>query len=291
MSITIGQISMQDHIIEQWTQVQAELATFTFPQIGSISSFSPTSGAVIGELSTAVADGLVNHGPFSDAATYFSTIGQATLAKLLNACQDSSSIEDESFATLGAFVFLDILGSTDLFTCSDSGEPFHFNHMDMGTQNILVDDNFNFLAVIDWEFAQSAPWQVNHYPMPFPLTSSDAESDEILNDPTHIAHNAVSKQKVAQDLYRQKFQDAESRLEKEGRPLKRSIAHLLDGEASRIYACLENLGGFVSMNEELTHEMVRLAYGFDPAATEHYLERLKAIVGWPLTLQLFHGQM
>jgi len=42
--------------------------------------------------------------------------------------------------------------------------PFHFNHMDMGIQNILVDDDFNFVAVIDWELAQTAPWEVNHYP-------------------------------------------------------------------------------------------------------------------------------
>ncbi|GKU11974.1 unnamed protein product, partial [Fusarium langsethiae] len=31
--------------------------------------------------------------------------------------------------------------------------------MDLGTQNVLVDDDLNFLAVIDWEFAQTAPWQ------------------------------------------------------------------------------------------------------------------------------------
>lgn len=273
MSITVWQASTQEHIIKQWTYVQAELAAFTFPQIGSIASFSKQSGAIIGELSTAPADGLVNHGPFSDATTYFTTIGQA---KLRNACQDSSAGEEDSFATLGPSVFLDILRNTDLFTSADGGEPFHFNHMDMGTQNILVDDNFNFLAVIDWEFAQTAPWQVNHYPMPFPLTSSDAELDEILKDPNHIAHNNVSKQTAAQNLYRQKFQDAERELEKKGRPLRRSIAHLLDGEASRIYACFEELGRFGGIDEELTHEMIRLAYGFDPGATEQYLEKLKA---------------
>lgn len=61
--------------------------------------------------------------------------------------------------------------------------------MDLGTQNILIDEAFNFLAIIDWEFAQTAPWQVNHYPMPFPLTSSDI--DDILKDPEHMAFGNV----------------------------------------------------------------------------------------------------
>lgn len=275
MSITLGQVSTQEHIITQWTRVQAELATFTSPKIGSISSFSNTSGAIIGELSTAPADGLANYGPFSGTTAYFTAIGQAKLAKLRNACQNSSSGENDGFATLGALVFLDTLQNTELFSSPDSGEPFHFNHMDMGTQNILVDDNFNFLAVIDWEFAQTAPWEVNHYPMSF---HSDPEVEEILKNPNHIAHNTVSKRKAAQELYPKKFLDAECELEKKGRPLRRSIAHVLDGEASRIYACFEDLGGFSGMDKELTHEMVQLAYGLDPGATEQYLEQLKASV-------------
>jgi hypothetical protein len=63
---------------------------------------------------------------------------------------------------LGTFVFCDIVSSTDLF--KDKELSFPLNHMDMGTQNILVDDEFNFLAIIDWEFAQTAPVQVNHFP-------------------------------------------------------------------------------------------------------------------------------
>lgn len=136
---------------------------------------------VIGELSTTPADGLANHGPFSDAAAYFTTIGQA---RFRNACKNSPS--DES-VRLGAFVFLDIVQNTDLFTSPDSREHFHFSRMDMGTQNIVVDE-FNFLAIIDVEFAQTAPWQANHYPMPFPLLSSDVEIDEILKDPNQIVY-------------------------------------------------------------------------------------------------------
>lgn len=47
--------------------------------------------------------------------------------------------------------------------------------MDMGTQILLVDDEFNVIAVIDWEFAQSAPLDVNNFLMPFPLNIGDSE--------------------------------------------------------------------------------------------------------------------
>ncbi len=39
--------------------------------------------------------------------------------------------------------------NTDLFTSPNSEEYFNFNHMGMGTQNIVVDVEFNFLAIID----------------------------------------------------------------------------------------------------------------------------------------------
>jgi len=148
--------------------------------------------------------------------------------------------------------------------------------MDIGAQNILIDQDFDFLAIIDWEFAQTAPWEVNHYPMPFPLVFADANTDYILQNPDHIAHHHVSRQVAARKMYRQKFRDAEQALESRGRCLQKSIADLLDGAASRIYAMLEKFGVFEGMEEELTYEMVRLAYGFDREEAEKYLSEMEA---------------
>ncbi|KAF7879575.1 hypothetical protein EAF04_000770 [Stromatinia cepivora] len=68
---------VQFNICELPTSVQAELATFTFPQIGSISHFSKYAGATIGKLSTAVAEGLSNEGPSKDKMQ--TTAGSAAL--------------------------------------------------------------------------------------------------------------------------------------------------------------------------------------------------------------------
>ncbi|KAI0541787.1 hypothetical protein GGR58DRAFT_454961 [Xylaria digitata] len=177
-------ITTQEHIIAQWTRVQAELATLAYPQIGSISSISESGEPIIGKLATASTGELGETGPFSRAADYFTALG--------NTATNNTTIR------LGAFVFLDIVKTTDLFGSTGIEGSFPFNHMDLGTQNILVDKDFNFIAVIDWEFAQTAPWQVIHYPMPFPLLGPD---EEILRDPSHIAYRNVSRQDAARRIY------------------------------------------------------------------------------------------
>ncbi|KAF2827128.1 hypothetical protein CC86DRAFT_406351 [Ophiobolus disseminans] len=177
------------------------------------------------------------------------------------------------FCVLGALVFCDIVSRTEMF--KDEKPSFHLNHMDLGAQNILVDDDFNFLAIIDLEFAQTAPVQVNHFPLPFPLISSNASIREILQDLKHVAFSNVSRQTAAQTTCQQKLQDAERNLAQKGRPVVPSIADGLYGPASRIYAVSEKLGGSWGTSEELTYEMVRLAFGFDGDEAKEYLDKME----------------
>lgn len=180
----------------QWTRVQVELGTLTLPNIGSICAISPSGEPVVGRVAASSYVDRRDAGPFSRSLTYFTAVANAMAGKL------------HSSTKLGALVFRDILNKTTLFGEMSTIEQFPLNHMDLGTQNILIDDSFNFIAIIDWEFAQTAPWQVNHYPMPFPLLGLDTEA--ILRDPSHLAYENVLKQDVSRQIYRQKFQDAES---------------------------------------------------------------------------------
>lgn len=265
---------MQDHIITQWTRIQAELASFTFPTIGSISRFSKDTGAVIDRLCVAEAEGFDKCGPFASSEAYFAAVGRA---RYLQACKENEGDggEGDVFSRLGPYIFHDIVNKTALFNGPSNYGPFHFNHMDMGTQNILVDDDFNFLAIIDWEFAQSAPWEVNHFPMPFPLTSSDKEIEDILKDPGDIAYPNVSRQHNTRQMYRRAFEKAEKELELSGRPLKTSIASVLEGPASRIYGILEKIDVFPGQAESLTYEMVRLAFEKEGEEATKYVEKMK----------------
>ncbi|KAK4170705.1 hypothetical protein QBC36DRAFT_296038 [Triangularia setosa] len=75
-------VAIQEHIITQWTRVQVELATLTYPRIGSISSVSTTGEPVIGRLASASAEGLRCHGPFSCTVEYFTAVADAAISKL-----------------------------------------------------------------------------------------------------------------------------------------------------------------------------------------------------------------
>jgi hypothetical protein len=65
---------------------------------------------------------------------------------------EEDMVEEEAkiWHALGPYIFLSIVTSTEIFASrpGNSG-PFPLNYMDFGTQNILVNDNFDILAVID----------------------------------------------------------------------------------------------------------------------------------------------
>ncbi|CAM1503419.1 Fc.00g081950.m01.CDS01 [Cosmosporella sp. VM-42] len=264
--------SKQEHIMAQWTAVQTSLATLTYPVIGSISAITKTGEAVIDRLSSAAAEGLTSQGPFRQAVDYFTALGEAALRQANP--HDCITDQPPHFRKLGALVFLDIVRSTTLFHAHHAQYPL--NHMDLGTQNILVDDNLNFLAIIDWEFAQTAPWQVNHYPMPFPLLWPDERICNILDDPEHLAHKNISRQVAARQLYCKKFREAETKLHKKGPRPEGGFTTVLESAASRIYACFSKLGDVLEQDKDLVCEMVRLAFGFDDEKTERYLEDISS---------------
>jgi hypothetical protein len=243
------------------------LATFNFPQIGSISSFSKDTGPLIGPLATAFLDGLPSAGPFSSAQEYLAAVAESRLSQAL---QNS---ETTPFTRLGLFTFLDIVRKTHTFTANHNNGPFRLSHMDMGIQNLLVDDDFNIIAVIDWEMTQSAPWDVFHHPMPFPLLMPDEQIGKILADPEHLAHRNTLRQAKIREMYRAKFAEAEAAL---STPLPCSIAAVLGGNPSRIYGIAEKIGVFDGMEEMLTRELVRLGYGLVGEAAEKKLEELEA---------------
>lgn len=206
LEVDLAQVTVQRHIMTQWTKAQAELAAIKSYQIGSIYSTAANGHPLSGPLASSATEGLAAGGPFRNAFHYFSAIANAAVKKMTG---DSKR---------GALLFKHIVLNTDLFGKeNDTNEQFSLSHMDLGAQNILVDDDFNFIAIIDWEFAQFAPWQVIRYPMPFPLLGLDI--DDILRDPSHLAYLNVLRQNTSQSIYLESFQEIESELELEGRSL------------------------------------------------------------------------
>ncbi|CAK7267749.1 hypothetical protein SEPCBS119000_002710 [Sporothrix epigloea] len=263
--------STQEHIISQWTRIQAEIATISLPGIGSIAAVSPKGEPVLGRLATAKEEGMLEEGPFKTSAAYFRAIADTAVRRV------SPTSTADSWADLGRLVFFDIVHNTDLY--NDSCENFPLNHMDLGTNNFLVDNDFNILAVIDCEQAQTAPWAVNYYPMPFTLLESDAELERVLNDPEHIAHEYSTLSERGRKMYVSKFREAEAALKLAGRGLDGSFAAVLNSAPSRVFACFESLGDQPEADEDYVREMVRLAFGLEGASADEYLDAIRAKAG------------
>ena len=65
--------------------------------------------------------------------------------------------------------------------------PFPLIHPDFFHSNIIVDDSWKVLGVIDWEYAQSAPWEI----VEFPLTLSVCP--RLIDAPWNYDENGVAK--------------------------------------------------------------------------------------------------
>ncbi len=243
-----------------WTRFQAQLATLASPQIGSIYYVSDAGEPVVGRLA-AHTSGVAEAGPSSTTIECFAAAAGSAIGKF---GQD---------AKVGAKAFRDIVLKTGLFGSRETLERFPLRHMDLEPQNILVDSNFNVVAIIDWEFAQFAPWQTNRFPIPFPLLGLDI--DDILRDPTHLAYKNVLPQRTSQALYLDRFRQAESEVRAQVKLGDKAFSDILHGRASRIYACFTHLGWLPIADAGLVRQTIRLAFGLQEEDAEEYIRDLE----------------
>nr|POE93277.1 hypothetical protein CFP56_19289 [Quercus suber] len=253
----------------QWTAIIVELATVQFSTIGSISEFSESAGATVGTLSYAEMDGLTAPGPFKDAIHYYTAVIDGKIRSLRNKNAHRS-------IQLAHYVYRDIVQNSVVFKESHE-PPFHFNHMDLGAHNILVDGNYSIIAVIDWEFAQSAPWQEHTYPKLFaPLANVFEESNKaILCDPAHVDYRSASLQEATRQRFRKGFDNAERELRTQGRNIGRSISTSLGSKGARIRTLASMLQHVDPVYvEQCTVEMIKIAYELNEEdAKKHLLSK------------------
>lgn len=113
-------------------------------------------------------------GPFETATEFFQAwaskvefgISEAKLREAAGSFADELSVSASSFSSLmKAFA-----GNL----CAQDKGPFPLCHGDLGHNNMVFDDEYNLLGVIDWEAAYAAPWELFGE---FPLTLSTIPPD------------------------------------------------------------------------------------------------------------------
>jgi hypothetical protein len=136
---------------EQMAQIQATVASFRFPKIGSLYHDPDTDEFYIGpELQT-------GRGPWASSTEYYDDLVDHLL-KL-------ASTSDE-FKQSQSFMLPSILGHLMRIHGEERSGPFRLTNRDFGAHNILVNDNFDVVGVIDFDGVMAAPLEtVAQYPI------------------------------------------------------------------------------------------------------------------------------
>ncbi|KAI0395627.1 hypothetical protein F5Y17DRAFT_474326 [Xylariaceae sp. FL0594] len=151
-----------------------QLATI---HVSLLSKLSTVKLPKIGEIIARNTDGTYEQGPipglggpFDTATEYFQAWASKTKfgappEQLRLAC---GPYADEIVPAVASFP-KSIMNFTHAISTCDNG-PFPLCHGDFGHNNIVVDDEYRVLGVIDWEMAYAGPWEMF---ADFPLTLRD----------------------------------------------------------------------------------------------------------------------
>ena len=130
---------------QQMAHIQVELARCRFDGIGSLQFNEEDNGFFIGP---EIVTGL---GPWKSSFAYYNDAAEHALKS--SASRDKLSSK-HSFAV--PVVFKDLVARF----CADDTGPFSLTNRDFGFHNVLVDNNFSIIGVIDLDGIMAAPKEV-----------------------------------------------------------------------------------------------------------------------------------
>ncbi|CAI7661028.1 unnamed protein product [Penicillium manginii] len=185
----------KDHVYRKMADVQLELSRVQLPKIGAILRRNNDGTFEQGPI-----PGL--GGPFETATEFFSKwaekvefgLSEAKLRKAAGSLADELAFSASSFRSL-VKIFAEKL------SVRDNG-PFPLCHGDFGHNNMVFDDKYNLLGVIDWEAAFAGPWEIF---AEFPLSLSTVPPD--MDAAWNYDENGVPKdaQSMRRNADRQKY--------------------------------------------------------------------------------------
>ncbi|KAL3472326.1 hypothetical protein BJX99DRAFT_266161 [Aspergillus californicus] len=139
---------------------EVQLSSIRLPKIGSIIKREDNSFD-IGPLPSI-------GGPFSTATRFFKAWAKYAIFPMtdsrIRASRQTGPIEDDLHSIHGFSTYLHDLANNISTTDNDHG-PFPLYHPDLYQSNIVVDESFHILGVIDWGGACTVPWEVVEPPL------------------------------------------------------------------------------------------------------------------------------
>ncbi|CAG8897234.1 unnamed protein product [Penicillium egyptiacum] len=186
--------SHKSYVIARMAEIQVELSRIQLPKIGTILHRNDDGSFEQGPI-----PGI--GGPFETAAEFFKAwaakiefgLSKDRLREVAGSLADELSSSASSFrSSVGT--------SAESLSVRNRG-PFPLYHGDFGHSNMIFDDEYKLLGVIDWEAAFAGPWEISGE---FPLTLSIVPPD--MDAPWNYDEKGYPKD--AGDI--QKFADREA---------------------------------------------------------------------------------
>ncbi|RKK89688.1 hypothetical protein BFJ68_g16646 [Fusarium oxysporum] len=134
-------------------KIHVQLSKVQLPKIGTVLSMNPDGTCQQGPI-----PGL--GGPFTTATEFFEAwSARVKFGKSDEQLRAASGQHADDIAYSTSLFPQTIKKLADKLSVCDHG-PFPICHGDFGHNNIIVDDNYKVLGVIDWEGAFAAPWEI-----------------------------------------------------------------------------------------------------------------------------------
>ena len=130
---------------QQMAKIQIDLARCRFDSIGSLSFSEKDNGFCIGP------DIVTGLGPWKSSFAYYIDAAEHAL---------KSSASKEELSSRPSFAVPLVFKDMVTRFCSDDTGPFSLTNLDFGIHNILVDDNFSIIGVIDLDGIMAAPKEI-----------------------------------------------------------------------------------------------------------------------------------
>ena len=169
------------HFLRQMAGIQSHLANLRMPVIGSI--IETEGGFSIGP------DVKIGLGPFERESEYYCALARHHLARAYNLERLASRTRN------GADISFAFLCALNVMEKRDNQTDFAITNADLGPHNLLVDENFNIVAMIDLDFLHAVPSPcVARLPL---RTYSELQLDA--TDP-HVRKRTEEYQRALEDL-------------------------------------------------------------------------------------------
>lgn len=215
---------------QQMADIQAKLSSFTFAQIGSLYQDEQTKEFYIGpELET-------GKGPWNSPLEYFSDLTNHALQACLSSNNSETQEVQEGFSFTLPIVFRHLIS---LYGCKDpTSGPFRLTNRDFGAHNLLVNDEFEVIGVIDLDGVMAAPIEVvAQYPI---FSGLEREA------PGHVetrplAIERIKRTKPRLEEYKDLLKKSEDQV-KEGYEGDGGVADYLLSDSSSIFQGLKGYG-------------------------------------------------